>query len=532
MLSSGLQAQSFLKKIGKAIDNVSNTVDKAANKLDKATQKLNGNVQKSRSDNTSTDRTSSSTEDFETSSSKAQPKGHVSNLYKMGLDHGFGDSHCFEKAFGKFKQSAATKVITLDNIKGIRLGYFNDGRAFVSTPANGLMCIDKKGNIVKQWKPGEMVARQLGSDAVDYPKFDSGRFITIETDQQYASYGTAIIYDTNFNVVKRIPKVAYASNYEDGVAIINKWTGKPSNSLETAYIDVNGNEIFANLSQLANVTKRPLDGRQLRSLNDGLAAFAVKHDVVGNCKWGFRDAKGNIVAQPRYSQVQDFSNGLAAVELTENGLAKWGFIDTKGNMVIQPKYTIQPSQFDNCGLAMVINKDGISSFINKKGETVGDSYTDITPFCNGRALYTEFKSGEQGKWVAHRDGDLSYLIDSNFNIIATIGERMQFAHPDNGMVYYRKGFNWSDNYKHERFAEFYVQDTFFHNGRIYLRLSSDGFNGILGPNGDLTFVGISGPFTDGLAPVTNTSNMTRENNVAGYVNEQGEWAIKFDESNF
>ena len=43
-------------------------------------------------------------------------------------------------------------------------------------------------------------------------------------------------------------------------------------------------------------------------------------------KWGFQDDKGNIVIEPIYESVVDFSEGLCAVQTEEEGF----YINTKG----------------------------------------------------------------------------------------------------------------------------------------------------------------------------------------------------------
>ena len=87
-------------------------------------------------------------------------------------------------------------------------------------------------------------------------------------------------------------------------------------------------------------------------------------------KWGFVGRDGKIVIEPKYDEVHDFTDGIAAVRqgsksffidktgrvpfllpnnitdigMFNKGLApvkidgKWGFIDTKGTVVIPPAY--------------------------------------------------------------------------------------------------------------------------------------------------------------------------------------------------
>jgi basic membrane lipoprotein Med (substrate-binding protein (PBP1-ABC) superfamily) len=83
-------------------------------------------------------------------------------------------------------------------------------------------------------------------------------------------------------------------------------------------------------------------------------------------KWGFIDTMGKQIVEFKYSQVKDFSEGLAAVK-TQDG--KWGFIDYKDNMVI-PNIYDDIYSFKN-GLAWAtIKSDKKYGFINKKGEWV------------------------------------------------------------------------------------------------------------------------------------------------------------------
>lgn len=539
LMTGGVQtvsAQGLLNKIGKAIGKGAQTLEKVNKGLEEVTKNTplsTKNQQKQNEGNRNVYEDNNGEYEDEPTKEKRNPKGHVSNIYKFLSENDYGG---ITENFAQFKTTSATKVITLDDLFSINLGYFHDGRAFVYTSSNGVLCIDTKGNIIKEWKRNEASIHFISADGADYPKFDSGRFILVEYDEKYKMYGTAVIYDKDFNVIKRIPKVSYATNFQDGVAIIHKWTGQIGFSCENAYIDINGNEILPKISALANAEKNLLMPRANRPLCEGRSAFAVPIGIMDQCLWGFRDEKGNIIAEAKYSKVQDFSNGLAAVETNENGVPKWGFIDKQGKMIIPPKYTIQPSKFDNCGLAMVINKDGLCSFINKTGETVSKTYSDITPFCNGRALYREYDNqaaGQSGKWAEHNNEDLTYLIDSKFNVVATIGVYTIGTHADNGMNLFKKGFNDIDNYKFERYAEFGTNGTFFVNGQIYLNLiGDDARSGLMSDNGDVVIGGLSGFFSEGLAPVNKTHELSRNKMYAGYVNEKGEWIIQFKENDF
>lgn len=535
LMGDGVDAQSYLKKMNDALN-------KASSKIDKAAQKLDGGKKKK-------EKTPSSGEDSSKPKSNAgsaysqystekkadtiEILGHLSNMYKTIKDDPSGIDALI-KEYGQFKVTPTTKTVALDDKAGLLLGYFHDGRAFVRTPVNGMLCIDQNGNIIKQWNKDDETTNILMRGGAEYPKFDSGRFIIVEHEnpKEYKFYGTAVIYDTNFKVIKRIPNVQWVSNYENGVAIITKYSKDALRSSKTAFVDINGNEIMPQIASLINSKNQQPKASSNRPLCDGLSAFVIPGGLLEESVWGFRDAKGNVIVKPVYKKVQDFSNGMAAVLLNVNGVDKWGFIDTKGNMVIQPKYTIEPSQFDVCGLAMVVDKDAMCSFINKNGETVGKSYADVTPFYQGRAIFTEYADQDitSGKWASHNNGDRTFLIDSDFNIVATLGETVFYAsNPGTGMKYFIKCLNENDSFL--RYSLYNIGNSFV-NGKMYIDIKGE-YVALLNETGDISICGITGFFSEGLAPVNYVPSAINDKRKAvGYVNENGEWIIKFEENNF
>ncbi len=59
------------------------------------------------------------------------------------------------------------------------------------------------------------------------------------------------------------------------------------------------------------------------------------------------NAKGAVVVAPQFKEANDFSEGLAAVQLEY----KWGYIDKEGKFVIKPEF-FDAGDFSE-GLAMV-----------------------------------------------------------------------------------------------------------------------------------------------------------------------------------
>lgn len=104
---------------------------------------------------------------------------------------------------------------------------------------------------------------------------------------------------------------------------------------------------------------------QMRQFSEGYAA------ILQDGKWGYIDVYGNVVIEPVFDWVYDFSEGLAVVREGESDGGKRGYIDTNGNYVIEAKFDWAYS-FEN-GVAHVAfgrHYDGTFGYIDTSGEYI------------------------------------------------------------------------------------------------------------------------------------------------------------------
>ncbi|MCB0708408.1 MAG: WG repeat-containing protein [Chitinophagaceae bacterium] len=113
-----------------------------------------------------------------------------------------------------------------------------------------------------------------------------------------------------------------------------------------------------------------------------------------NKKYGFKDTKGNIVVQPKYDDVHDFSESMAVVNVggTRYGLSnggsyvrggKWGFIDKTGKEVIKLQYE-NANSFKNNKAKVTLNSRDF--YIDKTGKEI-PAFTTLSP-----NFYEQFKA--------------------------------------------------------------------------------------------------------------------------------------------
>lgn len=82
-------------------------------------------------------------------------------------------------------------------------------------------------------------------------------------------------------------------------------------------------------------------------------------------RWGFINKKGEMVIQPKFSDISEFRDGVAVAEISIMSEWKQGYIDTNGEWVIPPKFD-DANQFSSEGLARVF-VNGKYGFIDATG---------------------------------------------------------------------------------------------------------------------------------------------------------------------
>jgi hypothetical protein len=166
------------------------------------------------------------------------------------------------------------------------------------------------------------------------------------------------------------------------------------------YIDRDGNKVIEPRYDFADVFS---EGFARVQLNEKWNYFTRKnkfyYEVYSKCldavnlkgEWGFIDETGNVVILFMfYSEVSNFSEGLAAIKST-----KWGYVNKNWEEVI-------PRQYDECadfseGLAAV-RVNGKWGYINKEGEEIIPFIYDkiIHSFSNGIANVAR---NNELKWI-------------------------------------------------------------------------------------------------------------------------------------
>jgi len=115
--------------------------------------------------------------------------------------------------------------------------------------------------------------------------------------------------------------------------------------------------------------------------SEGRAPVLVNGSAPGRGGWGFVDRHGVVVVEPRFAQVQPFSEGLAAVRDTAG---RWGYVTPLGGLAIPPAWLEEVTPFSD-GRALV-RLGGLWGYLDTAGRfAIPPRYPRAEPFSEGLA---------------------------------------------------------------------------------------------------------------------------------------------------
>ena len=138
-------------------------------------------------------------------------------------------------------------------------------------------------------------------------------------------------------------------------------------------------------------------------------------------KYGYINIDGDMVIPPKYANASHFSEGLAAVRLTD----KFGFIDSKGHWHIPPIYDYATSF-----------KDGQASvWLGRKGMLISPTGTTLP-----KKKYAHFRVPDGFKIVKSKDGKFGVNNQNGRMILDTIYSQISWS-TDGFFKLYKKRYH-------------------------------------------------------------------------------------------
>ena len=287
--------------------------------------------------------------------------------------------------------------------------------------------------------------------------------------------------------------------------------------------------------------------------SEGLTvAVAERSFYSDTAYWGYVDKTGKFAIPPRFSSVEEFSEGLARVKeyLWDMSVSDWGYIDKIGKFVIAPKL-YDADNFSE-GLARVkVRKHGKWGYIDKTGKFVtGLAFYDAKNFSKGLARVQPNKDGEwgyinktgmwgyidkTGKFVAKDDPsvDVEVSEEEKYGFIDKTGKFViepTFYRASSffeGLAKVVKDGKWGYIDKTGKFVigpKFYDAEN-FSEGLAPAKVSKDGKWGYIDKTGNFVIEPrffLAFLFSEGLACV----KINSEYSLSGYIDKTGKVVIE------
>lgn len=218
---------------------------------------------------------------------------------------------------------------------------YRDGLA-IAQKEDGFRAIDEKGAVI--FGPASYIGSFSDGRAVFYRQAGNGKLL----------YG---YIDTSGNIVAE-PKYEYAGAFNEGFAVARLAGGG------YVLLDFTGREV------------RTFNYNYLGTYSEGLMAYREKQDG----KYGYVDKDGGIAIKPQFTMAQDFKDGAAVVNMSQDpSVNRYGLIDTKGKFIVQPQYNdILSLGEDMLALGIYINKE--FSYMGSRYAVAGADGIPLTDF--------------------------------------------------------------------------------------------------------------------------------------------------------
>ncbi|WP_251860030.1 WG repeat-containing protein [Clostridium sp. Marseille-Q2269] len=271
----------------------------------------------------------------------------------------------------------------INTVTGTKWGYINEKGQFIIRPlydlaleyqCNGLAVVEINNLYGIIDKNGDYVVKHKYSFISE---FSEKRAVVIDDK------GFNIINERGTELISTTKNYNYIGNFKEGRARYSSLSS--NNTYIYGYLDIQGREVIPaqyedvgdfyegkavvkvkeNQYALININGEILDKYEysyVGNLRDGLLSF--RKDIQG--KYGFMDREQNIIIEPQFTSVQDFTEERAIVNISEDIVNKYGLIDKEGAYVIAPVY--------NDIILLGENRVAIGRAIDKKSPFMGAKY--------------------------------------------------------------------------------------------------------------------------------------------------------------
>ncbi len=260
--------------------------------------------------------------------------GYIDRTGKLVIPYQYAEATSFKNGFGRVKLGNRWTVIDTTGKELLPQTYKIPMNGDRDICAEAIVVINGSNHVGFMNRAGQIVSE--GYEAL-YP-FSNGMACVYKDGKfGYVNEAGVLAIPCQYSAESEFIDGYAAVKVDDGYIIIDK-TGK-----------VTGTSKFSEIDALGN------------------GCFQIWSKESGRLRYGVIDYTGREIVSPKYSSIENFSGGVAAVKDFDG---KWGFVDTTGAEIVPCKlkwveYTNEPGIF----VVNNYNDDGRPSVIKSSGWT-------------------------------------------------------------------------------------------------------------------------------------------------------------------
>lgn len=311
-------------------------------------------------------------------------------------------------------------IAPINEEKYIAATFYNDGLAW-SVKENGpLNAIDKSGDVVFEFKEGEVAFA-----------FNDGVAVYMDKNGKYGAVskkGDIVVEPVWSDAYPLFVNGLLAVQNEKGLCgLINK-KGEVVVDCQFDYIGIskgNNNYFMSNYVQALKDNRIPFKKGDSWGIMNNKGEYIINpqfDEIILDGEnylfrkgkmWGWCDSEGHYIINPQFKLASPFNDNKYTVVANDD--LDYGYIDKEGKWIINPQFE-RALPFSSCGLAIASDKSDDFGLIDKEGKwIVNPQFRYIYDYnIDGKFIAIDKSSSNLG--IIDKEGN--YIVNPNYELIA------------------------------------------------------------------------------------------------------------------
>ena len=154
--------------------------------------------------------------------------------------------------------------------------------------------------------------------------------------------------------------------------------------------------------------------------------YSLSPHCKDNRRFGYVGHDGTVSISPKFTEAEDFAEGLAVVRIGEGNQGRYGFIDKTGKVVIEAKFDSADGFVEGMSMVCVTEASGLCGFIDHSGRfAIPARFASAESFSDGLAIASVEDGG-----IGFIDKRGAFVIPPKFQQAQSFSDGLAFVRSD------------------------------------------------------------------------------------------------------